>query len=62
MSILSKFIRTHLLQAIEEEIAAETPELKQVAMDELRAFGLEIINWVESRVHLDLNGDGKIGG
>lgn len=61
MSLLSSFIRNQLLKAVQEEIAQAAPQLKELAIQELRDFADEIIKWTEDKVNIDLNGDGKIG-
>lgn len=61
MSLLSNFIRNHLLQAIEQELIDATPQIKEIALRELKEFGGQIIEWAESKMNIDLNGDGKIG-
>lgn len=61
MSLLSSFIRNQLLKAVQEEIAQAAPQLKEVAIQELKDFANEIIKWTEDKVNIDLNGDGKIG-
>lgn len=61
MSLLSSFIRNQLLKAVQEEIANAAPQLKELAIQELREFADEVIKWTETKVNIDLNGDGKIG-
>lgn len=61
MSLLSSFIRNNLLKALEEELQDHTPELKAIALRELKELGQQVVEWAESKLHLDLNGDGKIG-
>ncbi len=61
MSLLSSFIRNNLLKALEEELIELTPELKDVALRELRELGQQVVEWAENKLHIDLNGDGVIG-
>lgn len=61
MSLLSNFIRNNLIKALEEEVVDMAPNLREVALNELKEFGHEIIAWVEEKLNLDLDGDGKIG-
>jgi len=61
MSLLSNFIRNNLVKALEEELINFSPELKALALREIKELGLEVVEWAESKLHLDLNGDGKIG-
>ncbi len=61
MSLLSSFIRNNLLKALEEELIELTPELKAVALRELRELGNKVVEWAEEKLNIDLNGDGEIG-
>lgn len=61
MSLLSSFIRNNLLKALEEELIDMTPQLKEVALRELRELGQKVVEWAEIKMKVDLNGDGKIG-
>jgi len=61
MSLLSSFIRNNLIKAIEAELVEAAPHLQEIAIQELRAFADEIIQWTESKLQLDLNHDSKIG-
>lgn len=61
MSLLSNFIRNNLLKALEEELIELTPELKAVALRELRELGQKVVEWAEEKLDVDLNGDGVIG-
>lgn len=61
MSLLSNFIRNNLLKALEEELIDLTPELKAIALRELKELGVQVVQWAEEKLNLDLNGDGQIG-
>lgn len=61
MSLLSNFIRNNLLKALEEELIDLTPELKAMALRELKELGVQVVQWAEEKLNLDLNGDGQIG-
>lgn len=62
MSLLSSFIRNQLLKVVEQEIAEHAPEAKQVAIEQMKAFGEEVVEWAEKKLNADINGDGQIGG
>jgi len=50
MSLLSSFIRNQLLKAVEQEIAEHAPEAKQVAIEQMSAFGQEVIDWAAKKI------------
>lgn len=58
MSLLSSFIRNQLLKAVEQEIAGHAPEAKQVAIEQMQAFGQEVIEWAEKKIEA-LKGENK---
>lgn len=62
MSLLSNFIRNNLLKALEEELIEMAPELQAVAVRELKELGQQVVEWAETKLNIDINGDGQIGG
>ncbi len=61
MSLLSTFIRNNLIKALEEELLSHSPELKDLALREVRELGQQVVEWAEKKLNVDINGDGKIG-
>lgn len=50
MSLLSSFIRSHLINAIENEFVKHEPEVKDKVIDEMRQFSNEAMEWVDSKM------------
>lgn len=61
MSLISTFIRNNLIKALEEELISKSPELKDLALREVQELGQQVVQWAESKLNMDINGDGKIG-
>lgn len=57
MSLLSAV----LLPILEKEFLSLEPIAAQFLLSQLKNAGKEIIEWAESKMNLDINGDGKIG-
>lgn len=57
MSLFSAII----LPKLEKEIMAMEPEIAQFLLNQLKNLGAEVVMWAESKIHVDLNGDGLIG-
>lgn len=62
MSLLSNFIRNNLIKALEAELIDLAPDLKALALRELKELGNQVVEWAEEKLNIDINGDGKIGG
>lgn len=50
MSLLTKFVRTHLLEAVEEEFMDALPVAKEAMIKELHDFACEVLKWTESKI------------
>ena len=57
MSLLSSII----LPKLERELVQLTPDIQQFLLAQLKIVAGEVIEWAESKINVDLNGDGKIG-
>lgn len=57
MSIFKSMIKPLL----EREIASLEPEISHFILNAAKKVAVESIEWIEERIKLDLNGDGKIG-
>lgn len=57
MSLFSSFILPHL----EKELVNIEPQLAQFLLQEMKSSATTIVDWAETKLHTDLNGDGKIG-
>jgi hypothetical protein len=61
MSLLSNFIKNNLIKALEDELIDMAPELREMAIKEIKELGLQAVQWAEEKLNFDINGDGKIG-
>jgi hypothetical protein len=50
MSLISSFIQTQLLKALEDQFVAHEGDLKDAFVAEVDAFAKEVLQWVESKV------------
>lgn len=57
MSLLSSII----LPKLERELVQLTPDIQQFLLSQLKIVAGEFIEWAESKINVDLNGDGVIG-
>ena len=57
MSLFSSII----LPKLEKELMALEPEIAQFLLNQLKNLGAEVVMWAESKINVDLNGDGLIG-
>ena len=57
MSLLSSII----LPKLERELVQLTPDIQQFLLAQLKIVAGEVIEWAESKINVDLNGDGIIG-
>lgn len=57
MSLLSSVI----LPMLEKEIVDLEPQIAAFALRQLKSVAEEVIEWVEKKSNLDINGDGLIG-
>jgi len=57
MSLLSSII----LPKLERELVQLTPDIQQFLLAQLKIVAGEVIEWAESKINVDLNGDGVIG-
>ena len=52
MSLLSNFIRTQLLKAVETEFAAHLPEVQALVIKEMEDFANECMQWVKDKLDI----------
>jgi hypothetical protein len=52
MSLLSSFIRNHLLAAVEAEFSAHAPEVQSTIVNEVNAFASEALAWVDGKLKI----------
>jgi hypothetical protein len=57
MSIISSL----LIPMLEKELAALEPIAQQAIINLVKGLGHEVVAWAESKLHIDIDGDGKIG-
>lgn len=57
MSLLSSLILPHL----EKELLALEPEIASFVLKQLKVVATDVITWIESKAHVDLNSDGVLG-
>ncbi len=57
MSLFSSLILPHL----EKELVNLQPEIADFLLKQLKNAAAEVVEWAESKINLDLNGDGHIG-
>ena len=50
MSLLSSFISTQLLKAIEHEFVNHEPEMQTVILNEVQAFVADAAAWINSKL------------
>ncbi|MDE1829565.1 MAG: hypothetical protein KGI25_04515 [Thaumarchaeota archaeon] len=50
MSLLSTFLASHLIPALEAALAAHEPEIQAGILAELEALGGQVGAWVESKI------------
>lgn len=58
MSIFSSIILPYL----ERELIELQPEIADFVLDQLKKNAHAIIDWLEVKANIDLNGDGVVGG
>lgn len=56
MSLLSTFISTQLIKALEHEFVNHEPEMQALILNEVQAFVSEAVAWVQSKMEPS-NGD-----
>lgn len=57
MSLFSSFI----LPIIEKEIKGLAPDAAKFVITQFKFIGKEVVEWAETKLNTDLNGDGTIG-
>jgi len=57
MSLLSSIV----LPRLEKELIALEPEIAQFLLSQLKTLAADVMAWLETKAHIDLNGDGQIG-
>lgn len=57
MSLLSSI----LLPKLEKELLDIQPDIAQFLLRQLKLLANEVLEWVETKIDLDINGDGQIG-
>jgi hypothetical protein len=50
-----------ILPYLEKELVNVEPQIAEFALNQLKNVGAEVVAWAESKMNVDLNGDGKIG-
>lgn len=50
MSLLSTFIQSQLLKAIENEFIEHAPDIQQAIIAEVEAFANDALEWVKSKI------------
>jgi hypothetical protein len=50
MSLLSSFVLSHLIPALESAFIAHEPEMQDLLLSETQAFVVKLSNWVESKL------------
>jgi|AntAceMinimDraft_18_1070375.scaffolds.fasta_scaffold263206_2 hypothetical protein len=58
MSLFSSLILPH----IEQEILSMKPQMAQFLLEQIKSTGHDLVNWAETKLNTDLDGDGTIGG
>ncbi len=59
MSLLSSFIRDHLIKAVENEFIAHVPDIQAVIIGEVKAFADEALEWVNEKLSKDESPQGE---
>lgn len=59
MSLLSNFIVTHIVQALEQQFLSHEPDLQQAFLNEVSAFVQEIAQWLEAKLTNDHTTDAE---
>ncbi len=62
MSLLSSFVATHLIPLLEQELVSNAPEVQAFLLKNIKELSASVGEWAETKLNVDLNGDGKIGG
>ncbi len=57
MSLLSSII----LPRLEKELIAMEPAISQFILSQIKSMASEVIEWVETKIEVDINQDGLIG-
>ncbi len=60
MSLLTKFVRMHFLDAIEEEFIEALPSAKEIMVRELHDFACAVLQWSELKLN-NKTGDSEHG-
>jgi len=50
MSLLSKFITSNLIKAIEEEFISHAPDMQQRIIEEVESFAHQAFDWVKNKL------------
>jgi len=57
MSLFSSLILPYL----ENELVKLEPQIAEFLLNQLKNAANEVVEWAESKLNVDINGDGKIG-
>lgn len=57
MSLLSSIV----IPMIERELAQAAPEISEALLKQIKVLGSLMVEWAESKLNVDINGDGIIG-
>ena len=52
MSLLSSFIVTHVVTALEEQFVSHTPELQRAFLNEVSSLVGIVSDWIESKMNV----------
>lgn len=50
MSLLSLFLRSHLVPALESAFISHTPELQAALVNEVETLGNKLLDWVDTKI------------
>lgn len=50
MSMLSKFIKSNLLSAVEQELIEHAPHIQQIMINELQEFAHKLLEWAAEKL------------
>lgn len=56
MSLLTSFVREHLLKSLEEELKKHAPEIQQAVINEIQEFSNQALEWVKNKL-IENNGE-----
>jgi hypothetical protein len=60
MSLLSTFISTQLIKAIEHEFMNHSQDIQKVIIEEVKNFLMEATQWVESKLDISISTESEV--